>query len=139
MRQRGVVVEKQGQEVVVQIQDPARTCGTCNGCMRLTPERPHDDYVVRLNDARDEYSVGDQVILEGQMGDMIKAVAVLYGVPFVTLFCGYAMTRLMLGSDAVAGIGAVGGLLAGALVAKPLARRLFQNEPEFKIIARACS
>lgn len=139
MRQRGIVIEREEDQVVVQIQDPSRTCGSCSGCMRLTPQRPHEDYVVRLDDARGDYVVGDEVILEGYMGDLVKAVMVLYGVPFVSLFIGYVLTRIILGSDPVAGLGAVVGLLVGAFVARPLARRLSQSEPELKIVARACS
>ncbi len=139
MRQRGIVIEREEDQVVVQIQDPSRICGSCSGCMRLTPQRPHEDYVVRLDDARGDYVVGDEVILEGYMGDLVKAVMVLYGVPFVSLFIGYVLTRIILGSDPVAGLGAVVGLLVGAFVARPLARRLSQSEPELKIVARACS
>ncbi|NMA60966.1 MAG: SoxR reducing system RseC family protein [Firmicutes bacterium] len=139
MRQRGIVLEREDDYVVVQIQDPTRTCGTCNGCMRLTPQRPPEDYVVRIDDVGRNYVVGDEVIIEGQMGDLVKAVMVLYGVPFVSLFVGYGLTRIVLGSDPLAGLGAVGGLLAGALIARPLARRLSESDPELKIVARACS
>lgn len=139
MRQRGVVIEKAAKEVVVQIQDAARTCGSCKGCMRLTPDRPLEDYVVRLQDNSDQYNVGDAVILDGEMGPMFKAVGVLYGIPFVALFIGYVVTRLALGSDSLAGVGAAVGLLVGAMVARAVTRRFFAREPEFRIVARACS
>lgn len=139
MRQRGIVIGREENQVVVQIQDPSRTCGSCSGCMRLTPQRPPEDYVVRLEDSRGDYVAGDEVILEGQVGDLVKAVVVLYGVPFVSLFVGCGLTRIISGSDPLAGIGAVVGLLAGALVARPLARRLSKADPELKIVARACS
>lgn len=139
MRQRGIIVEREADQVVVQIQDPSRTCGSCSGCVRLTPQRPPEDYVVRLEDTARNYVVGDEVIVEGSMGDLIKALVVLYGLPFLSLFIGYGLVRVITGSDPLAGLGGVGGLLGGAMIARPIARRLSEGDPEFKIVARACS
>ena len=139
MRQRGKIIEKTAKELVVQIQDPARTCGSCKGCMRLTPERPPEDYVVRMRNSGNQYDVGDEVILDGQVGPLIKAVTVLYGIPFVSLFIAYVITRLVTGNDSMAGLGAVAGLLVGAFGARIITRRFFDREPEFRIVARACS
>ncbi len=139
MRQRGVVIEKTAKELVVQIEDPSTTCGSCKGCIRLTPERPKEDYIVRVPKTKIDYAVGDGVILDGQMAPMIKAVGFLYGVPFISLFVGYVITRLISGSDPLAGLGAVAGLLLGAVVARTVTRRFINGEPEFRIVARACS
>lgn len=139
MRQRGVVIEKQDRVVVVQVQNPAAACGNCKGCIRLTPERPQEDYVVRVADSKDHYAVGDEVILEGEMGGAVRAIALLYGIPFTSLFVGYGVTRLLVKSDPVAGIGAVFGLLLGALVARILVRRQFKGDVELKIVSKACS
>ncbi|MCK9526354.1 MAG: SoxR reducing system RseC family protein [Limnochordia bacterium] len=139
MRRRGVVIEKAGREVLVEIQDPARTCGSCKGCIRIGPERPPEDYVVRAPNNRDKYGVGDEVILDGEIAPLIRAVSVLYGIPFASLFIGYLVTRLITGSDPVAGLGGVAGLLLGAVVARTITRRFFNREPEFRIVARACS
>ncbi|HBN96573.1 MAG TPA: hypothetical protein DDZ66_09755 [Firmicutes bacterium] len=139
MRRRGVVIEKTDKEVVVEIQDPARTCGNCKGCIRLTPDRPPEDYIVRTRDTRNQYEVGDEVILDGEIGPLIKAIAVLYGVPFISLFIGYLVTRLITGSDPQAGLGAVAGLLLGAIVARKITRRFYDHEADFRIVARACS
>ncbi len=139
MRRRGVVIEKSAKEVVVEVQDPARTCGGCKGCIRLTPDRPPDDYIVRVRSTGSQYEVGDEVILDGEIAPLVKAVGVLYGIPFATLFVGYVVTRLISGSDPAAGLGAVAGLLIGAVVARKLTRRFFDREPDFRIVARACS
>lgn len=139
MRRRGVIIEKTDREVLIEIQDPARTCGNCKGCIRLTPERPPEDYMVRAPNTRNQYEVGDEVIVDGQMGSMIKAVGVLYGVPFISLFIGYLVTRLITGSDSMAGLGAVAGLLLGAVAARTAVRRFMNGEPDFRIVARACS
>lgn len=139
MRQRGIVIEKQAEDVKVLIQDPARTCSGCSGCVRLTPEREQGDYVLELRDARDEYVIGDEVIVEGRMGELVKPLGILYGLPFISLFIGYVLVRLILMDDRLAGLGAVAGLLLGAVVARPLARKIIQGGPQFDIVARACS
>lgn len=139
MRRRGIIVEKTNKEMLVEIQDPTRTCGSCKGCIKLTPDRPPEDYIVRVPSNRQPYEVGDEVIVDGQMAPMVKAVVVLYGIPFILLFVGYFLTRLIAKSDPVAGLGAIVGLLIGAVVAKALVRRFLNAEPEFRIVARACS
>lgn len=139
MRQRGVVIEKEGKEVVVQIEDPKAVCGDCKGCVRLTPDRPLEDYNVRLKDPKDQYSIGDEVIVDGDMGPVFKALGVLYGIPFSLLFVGYGLTRLLLKSDPLAGLGGIVGLLVGAVFSRRITRRFFATEAEMKIVARACS
>ena len=139
MRQRGTVVEKHGDEVVVQIEDPKAVCGECKGCMRLTPDRPLEDYVVRLKDPKDQYKIGDGVIVDGDMGPVVKAIAFLYGLPFISLFVGYGLTRVLVQSDPLAGLGGIAGLLVGAIISRRVTRRFFATEAEIKIVARACS
>lgn len=138
MRQRGVVVKKTEKQLQVKIEDPNKACASCGGCVRLTPSRPQEDYVISLDRSQGEFEVGDTVILESGNKTLVQAVAVLYGVPFVTLFAGYALTRWVSGHDALGGIGAIVGLLAGALAARLFTRRLLRSEPEFRVIARAC-
>lgn len=139
MRQRGVVIEKNPKEVVVQFQDPKSVCGNCKGCIRLTPDRPQEDYVVRLADPKDQYEVGDAVLVDGDMGPVFKTLGFLYGVPFVSLFIGYGVTRLVLNSDPLAGLGGIAGLLIGAVLSRAVTRRYFPSEAKMKIVARACS
>lgn len=138
MRQRGTVIEKTKEQLRVKIENPNEVCDSCGGCVRLTPSRPQEDHVISLKQSPGGFDVGDSVIIESENKNLIRAVAVLYGVPFVTLFVGYALTRWMSGHDALGGIGAIIGLLAGALAARLYTRRLLKNEPNFKIIARAC-
>ncbi|NMB01570.1 MAG: SoxR reducing system RseC family protein [Firmicutes bacterium] len=139
MRQRGVVIDKKRKEVVVRFEDPKSVCGDCKGCIRLTPDRPSEEYVVRLADPKDQYDIGDEVIVDGDMGPVVKAVAVLYGIPFISLFVGYGVTRLLYDSDPLAGLGGIVGLILGAVVSKLVTRRFFVREAEMKIVARACS
>ncbi|NLJ79841.1 MAG: SoxR reducing system RseC family protein [Firmicutes bacterium] len=139
MRHRGIVIQREDNRISVKMQDSAETCGNCKGCVRLTPRRPSEDYIVQINDPKNEYAVGDEVIVEMGVAHLVKAVAVLYGVPFVSLFLGYVLTRWIFGSDPLAGLGGIGGVLIGALLARPVARRLTQKEQELKIVARACA
>ena len=139
MRRRGVVIERTERELLVEIQDPKRTCGSCNGCIRIAPDRPPEDYIVRAPNPRNKYDVGDEVILDGEIAPLVKAVGVLYGIPFSLLFIGYLLTRLLTGSDPVAGLGGVAGLLLGAVIGRTITRRFFNQEPEFRVVARACS
>lgn len=83
--------------------------------------------------------MGDEVILDGEIGPLVKALIVLYGIPFASLFVGYVVTRLISGSDPMAGLGGVAGLLLGAVIARKLTRRFFDHDAEFRIVARACS
>ena len=139
MRQRGVVIEKENSRLRVKIQDPNEVCGSCNGCIRLTPGRPQEDLILSFEQAAADYEVGDAVIVETADNKMVRALAVLYGVPFTTLFIGYALTRLITGEDMLGGIGAIIGLLVGALGARIITRRVLNSAPKFRIVARACS
>lgn len=139
MRQRGIVIRKEDREVAVKIQDPSEVCGSCGGCVSLSSPRSAKDHVVKILDQKDEYAVGDEVIVEAEFKPLIKAVAVLYSVPFVFLFLGYALTNRVLKSDPLAGLGAVVGLLIGGLLARIVARRFAAGAQELKIVAKACS
>lgn len=138
MRQRGVVVEKTREELLIKIQDPAEACGSCGGCLRLASPPPRADYIVSVAQPHEGYEVGDEVILESGTKHLVQAVAVLYGIPFAGLILGYFFTRMVSGHDSIGGIGAIAGLLVGALGARLITRRLLASEPQFKIIARAC-
>ena len=81
----GVVIEKENSRLRVKIQDPNEVCGSCNGS-RLTPGRPQEDLILSFEQAAADYEVGDAVIVETADNKMVRALAVLYGVPFTTLF-----------------------------------------------------
>jgi positive regulator of sigma E activity len=140
VRHKGVIIGRDSGKVMVQIEDPARTCGKCRGCVPLLGNRTSpEDYVVRSQDPGDKYQVGDQVIVDSEMRPVMKAIGFLYGLPFTCLFIGYAIGRLLSGNDSVGGLAGVVGLLVGAAVARPITRRYFVQEPEYKVVSRACS
>ncbi len=140
MRHRGIIIEKTAQDVLVQIEDPAKTCGSCKGCMRLLPAQSSNEYyVVRTKDPGDKYQVGDEVILDSQMRPYVRALGVLYVLPFGGLFAGYGLGRFLSGSDTVGGVWAIAALLVGATIARFITRRMLKGDPEFTIVARACS
>ncbi len=139
MRQRGEVIKRDQNQVWIQVENPSKACGSCRGCIRLTGDQRPEDLVVQVIDESGEYEAGDEVIVQSETGEIAKALAVLYGVPFVGLFIGYGITRFALGSDPLAGLGAIGGLLAGALIARPITRRMVKTMQQPKIVSRACS
>ncbi|NLA25726.1 MAG: SoxR reducing system RseC family protein, partial [Bacteroidales bacterium] len=82
MRHRGVIIKKTEREFQVKLEDPNEVCASCGGCVRLTPARPQEDYVINLDRSQGDFAVGDSVILESGNKNMVRAVAVLYGLPF---------------------------------------------------------
>ena len=139
MRQRGEVIKREENQVWIQVDNPSKACGSCRGCIRLTDHNRPEDLIVQLTDESGEYEKGDEVIIESGTGQIAKALGVLYGVPFVGLFMGYGITRFTLESDPLAGLGAIGGLLIGALIARPITRKMVHTMEEPKIVSRACS
>ncbi|MGI6149027.1 MAG: SoxR reducing system RseC family protein [Firmicutes bacterium] len=139
MRQLAEVIRREDGAVWVRLDNPSKECGNCKGCVRLTGERKIEDVVLRLNDPTGAYQPGDRVFLETEGKEAFKAVTVLYGIPFAALFVGYGVTYALIGSDALAGLGAVAGLILGAFVSRPLARKIADRMKEPYISARACS
>ena len=107
--------------------------------MRLSGKENVEEVVLKLSDPSGAYQPGDRVFLETPGNEAFKAVGVLYGVPFAALFAGYGLTYALVGVDAVAGLGAIVGLLVGAAVSRPLARKIANQMKEPYISARACS
>jgi hypothetical protein len=139
MRRRGVIIEKTAGELVVRDPGSRPHLWQLQGVYAPNTGAAPEDYIVRMRNKGDQYDVGDEVIVDGEIGPMIKAVTVLYGVPFVSLFAGYVITRLFTGHDSMAGLGAIAGLLLGAFAARIITRRFFDREPNYQIVARACS
>ena len=64
-----------------------------------------------MQDSSGQYQPGDRVFVETETRQTLKAVAVLYGIPFAGLFVGYGLTYAFVGVDSLAGLGAVGLIL----------------------------
>jgi len=139
MRQIGEVVRREDAAVWVKLANPGKECGSCKGCVRLSGEGRTEDIVLKVNDPSGTYQPGDRVFLETHTKDALKAVAVLYGIPFIGLFVGYGITFALTRADAVSGLGAIAGLIVGGIVSRPLARKAAGKVSEPYISARACS
>lgn len=138
MRRIAEVISRENDAVWVKLDNPSKECGNCRGCIRLDGSERPDELVLQVSDPTSTYQPGDRVFLETETRDMVKALTVLYGIPFASLFAGYGLTHLVVGVDAVAGLGAVAAMLVGAAVSRPLARKIADRAGELHISARAC-
>ena len=138
MRQRAQVVRVEGSSAWVKVADPSKACGDCKGCIRLQPDQKAEDQLYQVaNPVKAE--PGDWVILDQPTKDLVKAVAVLYGVPLAGLLLGYGVAFMILESDAPAGLGAIAGLILSIFIARPIARRAAARAQHPEIAAKACS
>ncbi len=123
MRQTGEVIRKAGSRAWVKVCGPGAACESCSGCVKLSDTSSKIDQVFEVEDSLG-VSVGDQVILESSNQILLRAVAILYGVPLAGLILGYLVSFFFTKNDGLSGIWSLGGLLAGAAAARMLVRRL---------------
>ncbi len=139
MRHVAEVIRREDDAVWVKLDSPAKECGNCKGCVRLSGDRKVEDVVFKVQDSSGQYQPGDRVFVETETRQTLKAVAVLYGIPFAGLFVGYGLTYAFVGVDSLAGLGAVAGLILGGIISRPLARRMADRIADPAIVARACN
>ncbi len=137
MRQRAQVIGTEVGRVLVKLNNPANTCGKCMGCIRLSGEQRSQDQVLAL-ESDVGVAVGDYVIIESKPKALMQAVAILYGIPSAGLVFGYLVTLVVTKSDATGGLGALGGLLIAAILARPIARKAASKVDEPRVVAKAC-
>lgn len=139
MRMRAKVLDVTGGDTLVEIVNPGSSCGSCKGCFSITGERKSSDTTLQVDNFINARS-GDLVVVENRTADLTKAAVIMYGVPTLGLFVGYLGSYQLWKTDSIAAIGAVGGLVLAALLAKPLVNklsRLMVNRP--RIVALAVS
>lgn len=138
MRRIAEVIRRENDSVWVKLDNPSKECGNCKGCVRLDGSERPDELVLQLSDPTGTYQPGDRVFIETEARDVVKALMVLYGIPFISLFAGYGLTHLFVGVDAIAGLGAVAAMSLGAVVSRRIARGIADRAGELYISARAC-
>lgn len=137
MRQTGEVVRKEGSRAWVKVTGPGAGCGSCSGCIKLSDDQSSGDKVVEVQDLAGT-AVGERVVLESSNHLLLRAVALLYGVPLAGLILGYVVSLFFTGDDGLSGVWSIGGLLAGAAAARALVRRLDHTVAP-RLVARSCS
>lgn len=138
MRQRAQVLKVAGDEVFVEMQDPGEVCGNCKGCIKLSSTQRSKEELRFYVRTKIKVKEGDEVLLEGSNANLIRIIALLYGVPFLGLALGYGIGFFFLRDDARAGLSSLLGLLLFVILARFLARRI-DGLGEIQIVAIACS
>lgn len=138
LRQIAEVIRREDEAVWVKLDSPSKACGDCKGCFRLDGKERPNEIILQLSDPSGSYQPGERVFIETDGKDMFKAIGVLYGIPFTALFVGYGVTHAIVGVDATAGLGALVAMLLGAVVSRPLARKMADRLKQPYISARAC-
>ncbi|MCK7574540.1 MAG: SoxR reducing system RseC family protein [Chromatiales bacterium] len=77
----------------------------------------------RLDDAA-ELAVGERVVVGVSELALVKAASVAYALPLATALMAGGLAQWLAGSDAISLVAAVGGLIAGLILARLTARRL---------------
>ena len=107
-------------------------CAKCGGCGGLETQTL---YVTARNEA--EANVGERVLIEGETGQVLGLAVLVYVLPIVLFFVGYALGSVLFEGGAAGAIG--GGVLfvAGILYAMFYSRRMkARNEVPYEITKR---
>jgi sigma-E factor negative regulatory protein RseC len=95
----------------------AKVCGVDAGSPRLVARR------FSMPNAHDLH-VGERVVVGIEEGTVLRASAILYGVPLLTLLAGGLVAQKVYGmGDLGSAAAAIAGLLAGLMVVRLLTRR----------------
>ena len=122
------VVDRQGRQVWLE-PEQTTSCGGCStaglceqkgiGSLASRLERRR----FRLDDAA-ELAVGERVVVGVSELALVKAASVAYALPLVTALMAGGLAQWLAGSDAISLVAAVGGLIAGLILARLTASRL---------------
>ena len=107
-------------------------CAKCGGCGGLETQTL---YVTARNKA--EANVGERVLIEGETGQVLGLAVLVYVLPIVLFFIGYALGSVLFEGGAAGAVG--GGVLsiAGILYAIFYTRRMkARNEVPYEITKR---
>ena len=107
-------------------------CAKCGGCGGLETQTL---YVTARNRAKAD--VGERVLIEGETGQVLGLAVLVYVLPIVLFFVGYALASLLLEGRAAGAIG--GGVLfaAGILGAIWYSHRMkVRNQVPYEITKR---
>lgn len=110
----------------------AHNCGSCDHCSMLdnAPE-----IVVKAENPRGA-TAGETVTVESSTATVMKAALVLYILPLVLFFLGYAVGVVLNWNDGPAIALGGGGFLVGLLVAFGMEHRFRKEKPmQYKIVA----
>ncbi|WP_105614352.1 SoxR reducing system RseC family protein [Vallitalea okinawensis] len=126
MAEIGLVKEIQGDEVIVSL-NRQEACNKCRACIQGMQEQEMILKAQNLCHA----SVGDQVEVTLEESNFLKAVAIMYGIPFIALMIGlisgYYISGIVTGTQSE-GIALLSGFILLALSYLGIRK----NESKFK-------
>lgn len=97
----------------------AHDCAKCGGCDGMA----NQTIVVTARNAAGA-AVGDRVTIEGESRKVLGYAALVYALPLVLFFIGYALAALPKLGGAVSALGGAAGFVIGVLLAVWYSRRL---------------
>ena len=123
VRQKGTVVETKGKKATVRFMK-TDACGHCNACFRFGSNEADIEMDNTLGAKK-----GDEVFIDMHATTVLKASAIVYGIPIIGLIIGVLVASRF--GDIYAAAGGVGLCLVSFLVLKKLEPK-FAKMNEFK-------
>ena len=120
VRQKGIVVEANGKRATVRFKK-TYACGHCNACFRFGSNEADIEMDNTLGAKK-----GDEVYIDMHANTVLKASAIVYGIPIIGLILGVAA-----GSRFGEIYAAIGGVALSFLILKKLEPK-FAKMNEFK-------
>ena len=113
MNNIGYVKEVSEKTITVAVPRQSACGGNCSGCKGC----PSDTAIVTC-DRDDEFSVGQQVMVEMGKGSFFGGIFLTYGVMTITLFSGAVIGYLLFRNELASVLGGILGVISGGGIVK---------------------
>lgn len=97
----------------------AHDCAKCGGCDGMA----NQTIIVTARNTAGA-AVGDRVTIEGESRKVLGYAALVYALPLLLFFVGYALASLLKMGGAISALGGAAGFVVGVLLAVAYSRRL---------------
>lgn len=135
MRQKVTVIALQGDYAQVRYHRPTACHGDCDHCGGCSAMAAPEELVVRAENTIGARP-GDQVLIEGETGKVAWAIGLVYILPLLLFFVGYALGVKFLRAGTVPGI--MGFFLGlGIAVLESYLQKKQEREIHYRIVAFA--
>ncbi|MBR5236565.1 MAG: SoxR reducing system RseC family protein [Clostridia bacterium] len=133
MKQKGTIVTIKDEKALVAVPRPSACGDNCVSCSGGCAARGHLVWLDNTCCAKE----GDRVILEASGSSVLWAAAVLYGLPLLLFFMGYAVLYQLTNNTLWASAAAIAGLLAGFFIVHKLDKVLAPKPQIIEIVEDA--